>query len=120
MKEMPQDYSAYRKNYSERRFWSKLTKIPRRLGYKIVYLALLLYYTLVSPDTSFKDKAIIYGALGYFILPTDLMPDFIPVLGYADDLTALVAAVRTVSHNITQSVREQATRRLERWFNRID
>lgn len=119
MKEMPQDYSAYRKNYSERRFWSKLTKIPKRIGRKIVYLALLLYYTLVSPDTSFKDKAVIYGALGYFILPTDLVPDFIPVLGYADDLAALVAAVRTVSRNITQSVREQATHRLEQWFNRI-
>ena len=65
------------------------------------------------------DKAKIYGA-GYFILPLDLIPDVIPVIGYTDDLVALVWALRTVYSNITPEIECKAKQKLFEWFDRVD
>ena len=46
--------------------------------------------------------------MGYFILPLDLVPDFIPVAGFADDAAALVAVIKTVFENITPEIKEKA------------
>jgi uncharacterized membrane protein YkvA (DUF1232 family) len=66
------------------------------------------------------DKAKIFGALGYFILPIDLIPDAIPVAGYTDDLAALVWALKTIWNNITPDIQEQAYERLTSWFGYVD
>ena len=84
------------------------------------YAALLLYYVLKSPDTSSKDRAKILGALGYFILPIDLIPDFIPIAGYTDDLAALVWGVYCVIKGITPDVKAQAAIKLHEWFGDFD
>ena len=60
------------------------------------------------------------GALGYFILPIDLIPDFIPVVGYADDLTALYVALRKVTSYIDNEIISQARDRLTGWFGNVD
>ncbi len=86
---------------------------------KGIYCALLLYYVLKSPDVSIKDKAMIIGALGYFILPVDLIPDFIPVAGYADDMAALVACYNAVKDNVTPEIEQQAQEKLADWFGDI-
>ena len=61
-----------------------------------------------SPTMPAKDKAIIVAVLGYFILPTDLIPDLITVLGFTDDAAALIWAIKTVKKNITPEVESQA------------
>ena len=66
----------YAKEYDENAFWEKLKKFGRKAGIKVCYAALLLYYVLKSPLTSGKDRAKIIGALGYFLLPIDIIPDF--------------------------------------------
>ena len=53
-------------------------------------------------------KTLIIGALGYFIFPLDLVPDFIPIAGFADDATALVAVIKMVFENITPAIKEKA------------
>ena len=68
----------YAKEYDENAFWEKLKKFGRKAGIKVCYAALLLYYVLKSPLTSGKDRAKIIGALGYFLLPIDIIPDFSP------------------------------------------
>ena len=83
----------YAGHYNENEFWEKLKKFARKAGIKVTYAALLLFYVLKSPGTSTKDRAKILGALGYFILPIDLIPDFIPIAGYTDDLAARKAAL---------------------------
>ena len=97
----PKDVKVYQKYYSESGFWKKLGKVAIVAGSRLIYCALLLYYVLKSPDVLIKDKAMIIGALGYFILPVDLIPDFIPVAGYADDMAALVACYNAVKDNVT-------------------
>ena len=116
----PHDLEKYRGSYSERGLMNKLSTMARKAGIKAVYAVLLLYYALQSPNTSTKDKSIIYGALGYFILPLDLVPDFIPLAGFGDDLGALIWALSRVLANITDEVRQQARLKLRDWFGDYD
>lgn len=111
------DYSS---NYSEKGFWNKVKKVAKKAGAKVIYVALLLYYEMLDPDISLTQKGAIVGALGYFILPIDLIPDFIPIAGYADDLAALTAAYHLIRSNITPYVRDKAHAKLSDWFGEVD
>lgn len=103
----------YEKHYSESSFWDKIKGVAIKAGYELIRNALLLYYAMQSPDMPIKDKAIIMAVLGYFILPTDLIPDMIAVLGFTDDATALIWALKTVKKNITPEIEEQAKQKCE-------
>ncbi len=61
-------------------------------------------------------KSIVYGALGYFILPIDAIPDLAPVIGYTDDLGVLAAAVAAISAYISKDVRAKAEQKMKNWF----
>ena len=87
------NYDKYQKYFSDDQFWGKVKKLVRKAGIKIVYIALLLYYVMRNPATPKADRTKILGALGYLLLPTDLIPDFLPVAGYTDDLAALTWAL---------------------------
>lgn len=110
------DLQEYQGNYDEQSFWKKLGKVASRAGVKVVYYALVLFYTLADEHTPAKYKAIIAGALGYLILPLDLIPDFLPFSGMADDWGALLAAVTYVSTAITPDIKARAQLKLREWF----
>ncbi len=116
----PTDIEKYQNNYSESKLLNKLMRVARWAGQKVVYAVLLLYYVLQSPDVSATDKSKIWGALGYFILPTDLILDIIPIAGYSDDLAALLIALRAVKKNITPEIKALAQAKLATWFKSID
>lgn len=59
---------------------------------------------------------LILGALGYFILPVDAIPDFIPVAGYTDDLAALTAIYNIVKGSIGPEAALRADEKLKEWF----
>lgn len=59
------------------------------------------------------------GALGYLILPVDMIPDTVPVMGFSDDLFTLFAAIHSISNAITQDKKDKAKQQLEKWFNNI-
>ena len=63
----PENIERYGKHYDENRLWNKLGTVARRAGSKVVYPVLLLYYVLQDKKTPLKHKAVILGALGYFI-----------------------------------------------------
>ncbi len=108
--------SEYSKEYSESSFWDKVKKFASKAGSKVIYTALKLYYTMQSPDTPAWAKAVIIGALGYFIAPIDAISDVIPVVGYADDLGVLAAAAASVVTNITPAIKAEAKRKTKDWF----
>ena len=114
------NYDKYQKYFSDDQFWGKVKKLVRKAGIKIVYIALLLYYVMRNPATPKADRTKILGALGYLILPTDLIPDFLPVAGYTDDLAALTWALYSVAKNITPEVKIQARQKLGEWFEDYD
>ena len=69
--------------WNESAFWRKLGRHAKQAGKRIVYVALLLYYVLVDPDTPMWAKTKCVAALLYFISPFNLIPDFLPG-GYLD------------------------------------
>ncbi|REJ09167.1 YkvA family protein [Halobacillus trueperi] len=103
--------------FSEKEYGEKLRTYSSRIGTKIVYYSLLLYYAFKSPDTPKKAKLTIAGALGYLILPVDVIPDFIPVVGFTDDSAVIIYAVYQVISHIDEQVKEQAKARLLKLFN---
>lgn len=110
------DLPQFQGNYSENAFWDKLKKIASKAGAKVVYYALVLFYTLTDPATPAKYKAVIAGALGYLILPMDVIPDFLPFAGLADDWAALIAAVSYVISAISQENKDKARVKMHEWF----
>lgn len=117
MKFTPDTAPQYERHYEEGSFWKKLRHVAALLGSKLLYPALQLYYVLQSKDVPVKVKTLIVGALGYLILPADLVPDFIPALGFTDDLTALMVALRTVNKYITPDINARAKEQADRLLN---
>lgn len=110
------DESNYAKHYSEDGFWKKLKKFAITAGIKVVYSGLILYYALESPKVSAKDKAIIYAALGYLILPVDAIPDLVPVVGFTDDLGVLLFAAVRIALCVDDDVKRKARAKLVEFF----
>ncbi len=120
MNNVPIKLENFRSEYSEQGLRDKLMRIARKAGAKVVYAVLVAYYAVQSDALSFSDKAKLYGALGYFILPVDLIPDTILAMGYTDDMAALLYVLRTVSTNITPETKRKAEQKLREWFGSED
>ena len=108
---------CYANKFSQSEFVEKISRIAKRAGSKLVYAALILYYTLQSDRISKTDKAIIIGALGYMISPLDVIPDAIPIAGLTDDFAVLIYVLKKVWTDIDPSIIEQAKEKLSKWFD---
>jgi uncharacterized membrane protein YkvA (DUF1232 family) len=114
--ELP-DFMKYSNKFTQKDFVEKISRIAKRAGSKLVYAALILYYTLQSDKVSKADKAIIIGALGYMISPLDVIPDAIPIAGLTDDLAVLLYVLKKVWTGIDPEIIEKARERLSKWFD---
>ena len=114
--ELP-DFMSYKDKFSKKKFVEKISRIAKRAGAKLVYAALILYYTLQSKSVSIKDKAIILGALGYLISPLDVMPDAILIAGLTDDLAVLIYVLKKIWVDVSDEVKEKARTKLNDWFD---
>ncbi|AIF53987.1 YkvA family protein [Pelosinus sp. UFO1] len=113
------DYDTYAEKYSEKKLFEKIGRFAAKAGKKLVYVVLLLYYTLQKDNVPMKAKAIIIGVLGYFISPIDAIPDITPFIGYTDDFGALLVALAVVSVYVDEEVKNKAKSKLESWFGPI-
>ena len=111
------DFMKYSDKYTASGFVEKISHIAKRAGAKLVYAALILYYTLQSKDVPLKDKAIIIGALGYLISPLDVIPDAIPIAGLGDDVAVLLYVLRKIKGDLTDEVKQRAYDKLSKWFD---
>lgn len=108
---------SYANKFSQTDFVEKIARIAKRAGSKLVYAALILYYTLQSDKVSAANKAMIIGALGYMISPLDVIPDAIPIAGLSDDLAVLLFVLKKVWTDVDPDIQEQARARLSKWFD---
>jgi uncharacterized membrane protein YkvA (DUF1232 family) len=95
-----------------RGFWRKARRVAAGLPFAEDLLA--AYYCAFDYDTPLKVKAALFGALAYFVLPIDLMPDVMPILGFTDDAAVLATAVRMVAAYIRPEHRDAARAAIDR------
>ena len=107
------DYAQY---FNDSKLWKKLKKVAQKAGRKAVYYVLVLYYVYRDPAVPSGMKLKILGALGYFILPLDLIPDALLGLGFTDDLAALAWALFKLRKYVTPEIERKARERLREWF----
>ena len=93
-------------------FWAKLKRAFGRVPFARDLVA--AYYCALDPATPFRAKAVLVGALAYFILPFDIVPDFILGFGFTDDAAAIALAIKIVADNLKPEHREAADRALSR------
>ena len=117
---MADTINDFSKEYSEDDFWTKLARYAKVAGAEAVEKALWLYYAAQQPDTPTWAKGVIYGALGYFILPLDVIADITPMFGFADDLGVLAAALATVAVYIDDEVKHLTRQKMADWFGDPD
>lgn len=110
----------YKKYYSENELFDKVKKHTKAAGLNLVYVGLVLFYTLQNPKLPLKIKNTIIGGLGYFILPIDVVPDFIPGIGLVDDLGVLMGVLVIAAFYIDEDVKNKAIAKLRDLFGDFD
>ncbi len=108
--------SGYEKYYDENNFLTKLKKLVFRLGEEVVIHVLMLWFLLLSGKVPIKTRLLIMAALGYLVMPADLVSDFIPALGFTDDVAFLTYAFNQTSRYMDESIRRKAVEKLQRWM----
>ena len=106
----PADRLAQDRESVRRRFWTKFKRVVAHLPFAEDLLA--AYYCAFDRQTPMQVRMILLGALAYFVLPTDAIPDIMPVLGFTDDAAVLAAAVKVAMSAIQPEHREAARRKL--------
>ena len=91
-------------------------KVLLRAGRTIAKPALEAFEMILDPSTPSQARVSLIAALTYLIMPIDLMPDFIPIAGFSDDLVAITAVISLWSQYMTPSIRNRARQKLDTWF----
>ncbi len=87
-------------------FWPKVRRVLGRVPFASDLIA--AYYCALDPATPAQAKIILLGALAYFIMPVDLVPDFVALMGFTDDAAVLLMAVNRVRQHIRPEHRQRA------------
>ena len=108
----PADRLAEDRESVRRRFWIKFKRVVAKLPFAEDLLA--AYYCAFDKQTPRHVQGALLGAIAYFILPFDFIPDMLPVLGFTDDAAVLATAIRLVANHVTKDHREAARAALKR------
>lgn len=95
-------------HYSDKGFLNKIASSGGKLGSKALHAAATLFVALKSENMPTSSKLIVLGALGYFILPLDLIVDVLPLVGLSDDVFVITAALAKVYMSITDEMKTDA------------
>jgi uncharacterized membrane protein YkvA (DUF1232 family) len=112
----PADRLAQDQESVRRRFWHKLKRLAVRLPFAEDLLA--AYYCAFDRQTPRHVQAALLGAIAYFVLPFDFIPDMLPILGFTDDAAILATALRMVASHITPEHREAARAAMARGLDK--
>ncbi len=92
------------------RLFAYLRRVLPRVPFAEDLLA--AWYCLLDPATPPRVRHVLLGAVAYFLLPADLLPDFLPALGFSDDAAVIALVLSTLSRHLRPEHRERARRRL--------
>lgn len=92
--------------------WRKLGRVLARIPFAEDLVA--AYLCALDRETPAYVRAVLLGAVAYFVLPSDVVPDLLPALGFTDDASVIAAAIAAVGRHLTPEHRAEARRRLER------
>lgn len=84
-------------------FWRTVKRAVRHIPF--IEEVVAAYYCAMDRNTPLRAKGIIFGALAYFIMPADAIPDILVLVGFTDDIAVLTAAIATVRAHITPAHR---------------
>lgn len=108
----------YAEYYNPTSLFDKIKKFAKKAGIKTVYLVLILYYATLDKDLPVKDRLLVLAALGYFILPFDIIPDAL-IGGFADDAAALLYVAKHIWKNLSTETFCKARNKLSEWFGEV-
>ena len=111
----PADRLAEDSESVRKQFWRKLKRLAVKLPFAEDLLA--AYYCAFDRQTPRHVQAALLGAIAYFVLPFDVVPDMLPILGFTDDAAVLATALRMVATHITDDHREAARRAIARGYS---
>ena len=96
-----------------RSFWKKIERVAKKVGATVLRPVFTLYYMLQDEKVPLQHKAYIIGALGYFILPFDLIPESVlPIIGFTDDVAVMTFVLKMVKDSITPEIRRKADQKI--------
>jgi uncharacterized membrane protein YkvA (DUF1232 family) len=95
----------------QRSFWRKVRRALARIPFAEDLLA--AHFCALDRDTPAYVRGVLLGAIAYFVLPADMIPDLLAGLGFTDDATVLAAAIAAVGRHIQPDHRQRARRTLE-------
>lgn len=90
----------------KRDFWPKMRKVASKIPF--ADQAVAAWYATQDPETPFRAKALLLGALAYFVMPFDAIPDVFAVVGFSDDAAVIAAVLATLGSHIKDRHRLQA------------
>lgn len=93
-----------------RDFWSLLRRVGARIPFAEDVLA--AFYCAADRRTERRVKLILMGAVAYFVMPVDVVPDILPFIGFTDDAAVVATALAAVASAITAEHRSRARRTL--------
>jgi len=94
------------------KFWTKLKRFFSYIPFGEDAVA--AYFCAMDAQTPLRVRAVLLGALAYFIMPLDMIPDFVVGLGFSDDATVLATALALVVNHIKPHHRERAARVIQK------
>ena len=114
----PADRLAQDPEGVRKQFWRKLKRLAVKLPFAEDLLA--AYYCAFDRQTPRHVQAALLGAIAYFVLPFDFVPDMLPILGFSDDAAILATALRMVASHITPEHHQAARAALARGLDNTD
>jgi len=97
--------------------WSRISDYSRKAGRVTTRPVLLLYYVMMSKETSWKDKMLIFSTLSYIVLPIDILnARRLPIIGWFDEIASLSVTYQKMCKNITPEIEAKVDDILDRWF----
>jgi uncharacterized membrane protein YkvA (DUF1232 family) len=92
----------------KRGFFATLRRASRHIPF--VEEVVAAYFCALDRNTPLRVRGMLLAALAYFVLPADMIPDFLIGVGFGDDATVLYSTITMIRNHITDAHREAARR----------